>query len=313
MNYKWVRPKKPTYNKGVLVIDSDDGNIGDYSAWLPLFKRVASKYSDWANTNCVVGVSAINTADIGDSDKMTVEHLQELVDNHWELVSHGRYHTGLGKMEVVSDVSANSTTITIRGAGQIRVEAGYTYNITEGTTTEVIKPISPTTTSNTFSEVEMTLESPLQNTYTTNATIELTDSSLNTLLQGCIDDLNNWGFDCYHHVFTYHAGSQHQFSQRSVDAVSNLFVSGRGKSGATNEVGTVDLSNLRCQLNNITDSEVDTILDDVALNDKLFIYYGHGETSQSVLDKLEHLIEGALSRGIRIMTRTGALKHYGLM
>lgn len=313
INYNFVDPRTPRYDKGVLVIESDDGYAGDYNAWLPLFQRLKNKHSQWVGSNTVVGNSAILTATIGQSDKMTVDNLRELVDNGWEMLSHGRYHVGLSELEITENAPIGSSKLTIKGAGQIRVESGYTYRLYEGNQEEIIKPILPKITSGTFNIETVNLESPLKNSYTSSARMQLTDASYEHLLQGCIDDLNSWGIDCKHHVFTYHAGSQHMYSQKSVDEVAKRFISGRGQSGATQVPMNAELVNLKCQLNTMSRTQIDTTLDDVATNDLLFIYYGHGELSLNILDDLEYLVDGALSRGIRIMTRTNALKHYGLM
>lgn len=315
LTYNFVNPKTIKYDKGLLVIDSDDGNAGDYNYWLPVTLKTASKHSQWIGNPTVVINPAINTATIGTPGKMTVEQLIELRDKYgWEMLSHGRHHVGLGAMELYEAATAGQTALTIRGAGQIRVEGGYTYEIYEGNTREIIKFVSPEVKSSTYSIHTMNLETPLVNSYTTAARILLTDESAHDLLQGCIDDLASWGFDCKHHVYTYHTGSQHQFIEKSVGWIDNYFTSGRGRILLqANQKNDIQLPNLISMSMGNTLTQIDTVLDETAATDGLFIFYGHGEGTSSVLNKLEYLIDGALSRGIRIVTRTEALKRWGLM
>lgn len=309
MNYNFVKPRTPQYNKGLLVIESDDGYVADYSVWLPRAKQKIQEHSQWINSQCVVANSAVNTDTIGNDGMLSISNLHELIGNGWEILSHGKYHTGLGKLEVTEGVSAGATSLKVRGAGQIRIEALYDYQITEGDKSEIIKFIAPDPPTGTFSEEYMELAQPLINNYTIAATIELTDESAHDLLQGCVDDLKSWGINCKHHVFTYHTGSQHQFSQKAINWINEYFMSARGQSGSTNDISSIDLNNLKCLLSTSASlTQLADLLDDTALNNKLFIYYGHGETSESALNKLDYLIDGALNRGIRIVTRSKAIE-----
>lgn len=301
------------YSKGYLVIDSDDGNAGDYFYWMPLLRRLAIKHNQWVGEKTVVMCPAVHSSLINTSNKLTVEQLKEMVEFGCEVLSHGKHHTGIGTLEVSSAVSNGSNQIEIYGSGQIRVEAGYEYRLYEGTTEEVVKFISPNLANNTYGTTLMTLESPLINSYSTNARVELTESSLEDLLQGCIDDLKTMGFDCSHHVYTFHSGSQHTYNQKAVDFVSQIFRSGRGSYQLSpNTKDSLQLSNLKCISPASSYEQIDSVLDATALSDGLMIFYGHGEGVESVLDRLEYLIEGALSRGIRITTRSDALSRMGV-
>lgn len=314
LEYNFIQPRTPVYSKGILVIDSDDGNVGDYIYWMPLLRRLAIKHNQWAGEKTVVMCPAVHSSLINSSNKLTVEHLQEMVGFGCEILSHGKYHTGLGTLEVSSSVSSGSNQVEIYGSGQIRVEAMYEYRLFEGETEEVVKFISPNLANNTYGTTLMTLESPLINSYTTSARVELTESSLEDLLQGCVDDLKEMGFDCFHHVYTFHSGSQHNYNQKSVDFVGKKFRSGRGTYGLVpNKKETLKTNNLVSLSPAATYEQINNALDETSSSGGLLIFYGHGEGVESVLGKLEYLIEGALSRGIRITTRTDAFNRLDII
>lgn len=319
MNYNFIRPKKPTYNKGVLVIHADDGHASDYTGWIPLLKRKAREYSSWHNAGTVVMCSAINTATIGTTGIMTLANLKDMIKNRCEILSHGRHHIGIGENPLAANASAGATRIDIYGAGVFSNAPGNPYNfrIFEGSKEEQFQIL---TSSGSSAEPEagfITISTPLVNSYTTAAKVQLTDTSAETLLKGCIDDAKAWGINLIHHVYTYHAGGHHFYSAKSVDWVGQYFKSGRGmakSNGVAGSIATWDLRNLNSVLNaERTDASIDVLLNEIAQNDGLLIYYGHGETDATSLSKLEHVIDGALSRGIRIKTMTGALEYFGAM
>ena len=305
-------PRTPTYKKGYLVIDSDDGNEGDYKYWFRLMQTLDGEYNQWVGINSVVMCPAVVSSLLNTPGKLSTEQLKEMVSWGCEVLSHGRYHAGLGTLSVSSPATKGATAIEVYGSGQIRVEAGYVYEISEGEVRETIKFISPQLPNNTYGTTLMNLEAPLQNTYTSNAKIRLTEESMQDLLVGCVDDLNSLGFDCFHHVYTFHAGSQHTPNPDAVAYVSQVFRSGRGThdTRSVNEKDTMQLENLKCVLSAATEVQIDALLDETANKDGLMIFYGHGEPS--VVEKLEYLIRGAFERGIRITTRSDALNRMGV-
>lgn len=309
----FVRPKTMTYNKGVLVIHSDDGKSGDFTHWLPLAKKKAQEHSQWYNVGTVVMNPAINTATIGTSGKMTVANVQELLKNKWEILSHGRHHVGIGAYPLILSATAGATRLDIQGAEQINTGV-YQYRLFEGSKEEVVT--FATRSGDTYGNGYVTTTKPLVNSYTTAARIQLTEDSAFALLQGCIDDAKAWGVDIKHHVYTYHGGGDWFPSQKSEDWVGQYFKSGRGSAmgSPVSDPANINLKNIKSALNTEkSNAAVDSYLNQVALNNGLMLYYGHGETDDVNLAKMEYLIDGALSRGIRIMTMTDALKHFGLM
>ena len=301
----WQTPKTITYNDGAIIIEIDDGMMGSYSHWFPLCRRLARKYSQWRFFNPVVCCPAINTASIDTSNTyMKSVQLQKLYANGWEMLSHGKNHVGLGEHSITSEATLGQSTIYVNNASYLSGSVGYTFRIWEGETEENI-------ILNTVNRDDnyITVTQPLQNTYSTSAKMSMAESSLVTALQGCIDDLSAWGIPCNNHVYAYHAGSQYLYNEAAVTKVRALFDSARGYSGDYN-TSTTDNHLMKSRLINdtLTEATVDTILNNTASNDYVTIFYGHGEVSVEVLSILEYIIEGALNRGIRILTRSKALE-----
>ncbi|RDW15864.1 hypothetical protein CWR48_18410 [Oceanobacillus arenosus] len=314
MIYNFIEPKKPVYKKGVLVIHSDDGGIGDYNSWYPLFLKKCREYSGWDGDYPVVNNSAISTGIIDTFGFMMRENLYALLRAGWEMMSHGRHHVSIGLHPVIGTVSAGSTSFSVGGAAMFMFAADYKLLIYDENNREEVqvKNIDSIVSSATST---MHITSPLINNYT-NAKIRLTDESARDLLQGCVDDAKAWGIDLKHHVYTYHAGGDGFFNERALEWVNLYFESGRGRQTLTevNDKGNINLPNLISTLNTqASNTDIDKLLDLTAQNDQLFIFYGHGEGTIERLNQLEYLIDGAFSRGIRIMRHSDALKHYNLI
>lgn len=312
--YNFVRPKTVNYKKGVLIIDSDDGIIGDYTHWFPLCMRLGREYSTWANSRPAVFCPAIVTNHVGGGPNvMSVEQIQELARQGFEPQSHGRDHISVGALPVLENVTSGATTVQVQAAGTIRRNLGaYDFRIFEGETEEILD----------IAKVEgrtsrpgiITLGSPLQNSYTTEARVQLTDDSARDVLQGSLDDLQSWGVEARHFVYPYHSGGIRHIGGNTSQWMEDYFDSGRGRTSSTgiNTKGDIDWNNLTSLLNTepATKNTIDNSLDEISKTDGLLIFYGHGEQDADNLSLLENLIRGALDRGIRILTKSQACEYY---
>lgn len=301
----WQSPLTPAYVAGAIIIEIDDGFAGAYSHWFPLCEKLAYAHNQWSCLNAVVCCPAINTVSIDSSHNyMTHAQLQELSINGWEIMSHGKAHTGIGEFSLTAEALAGQKVITLDNVSNLGNVSGYTFKITEGETTEEVFIVTIDGVGKT-----VTVASNLVNTYSTNAKFSMTVASMETLLQGCIDDLAVWDIECRHHVYAYHTGSQHQYNAEAVAKVKDIFDSARGGSGDYN-TSTTDKHLMKSRLLNddLTEATINTILDATLANDCVTIFYGHGETTNLRLAQLEYLIEGAFTRGIKILTRSEALE-----
>lgn len=293
----WIKSRTSEIgNSGLVVIESDDGTRGDYTHWFPLIYNKSLEYSGWFPPRLAVVCPNINTGNIGNDNRMSWSEIRELYRMGWEINSHGQYHTGLGKYNLTEAASVGDETI-LANTSWFGVLGGYEYMITNGESSEFFGVDST-------SSGVISIDKPLENNWDSDCWVELSEKGKTDLLQGAIDDINAHDIPCRHHVYTYHAGSEHQFNPASVEKVGELFLSGRGRQGDLNNAQT-DLRRMRSRLitSSLATTTIDDILDDCVQNDEVAIFYGHGETSSDVLSLLEYIIDGSISRGIRIGTR----------
>lgn len=308
----YVRIASPAYSKGILVLETDDGTIGNYSHWLPLLERKGRQYNQWAGRGEIPLSPCINTGRIGTGGFMSVAQLQEVADVYgWEPHSHGRHHVSIGKHTLTRDALAGSTTLYVDGASML-TGGDYEFAIINGESQEVFKVVRGT--GPTYGEGTIEIDRPLAHAFPAGSDIQITPESAYTLLQGAVDDLESWGLPCRHHVYTYHSATSYYYSDTAIGWVGDLFVSGRGRIGILDPSDPhLNLANLPCQIITASKATFDAQLDAVAAGDLIYIVYGHGETAANILANVEYVIDAAMARGIRCMTISDALKAKGLM
>lgn len=308
MKYNFINPKKPTYNKGYLIIESDDNNIGDYTHWLPRVKYHNQKHSQFINSKVVKLGFNINSKMLGKSGKVSQNNLIEMYESGLiEILAHNRHHVGIGRIILTQSANIGDTIIHVNTTGntgfQHNQAAGYMYKykIYNETDEEIVTMTS-------YSSNTITLSKPLAKSFSQGSYFAISDESRTELVEGCISDLEELGFEVKNYTFTYHAGSSYNFNQDAIDYISNLFDSARGRYGNTNELDNIEWSNLNAMaIRTATKlSEIDVQLDLTANNNLLLIAFGHGESDDNVMKCLDYLIEGAMSRGIRIISRQQA-------
>lgn len=311
-------PKTVNYTGGILVIESDDGNATDYS-WLKFAKRVSRKHSQFIPSRLVGFTLNINTANLNTLDKLTDAQILELVNDYgWEMSSHGRHHLGLGKHGVKTNANAGDTRIYIQNPTYIYGNPNdykntdwfhlYTHKISEGAKEEEIKIVSAEYN---VTYGYITLATPLINSYTIEARVQLTDESARRLLQGVIDDLALLNINCSGHAYSWHAGSDNVINPQALSIAAEVFKSARGiQYGANDVTANTDLLSAYTVFQVLADR--DNILLDTATNNKLTIVYGHGEADNYTppYAGLDVLIDQALSMGIKVITRNKAVKEY---
>jgi len=313
-DFTFVSPRTYRTNQGipangVVVIESDDGKIGDYTHWYPLSIAMKHKYSQWVPVKPIPICPNINSFAIGQSGYMTVANLQELNSSTWEILAHGKYHTGLGLYALADSAQAGSTTIKVMAPGQFKYHSlhGHEYRITESDISEVIRVTAKDM--DTVNAGFIAIDDPLVNSYSTDARIVLLDEWIKEELEGCINDLASWGIDAKHFTYSYHGGSQYQRNEPAIDYISQLFESARGVSGKYNNTETPRHLLKSQDLNpSVTTALLDDILDTTKSSNCLTIFYGHGEQDDVILGLLKHIIDGCFSRGIEIMTRSDAVE-----
>lgn len=295
---QWIAPRTPTFGeRGLVIIESDDGNGGDYTHWFPLFYRKSLENNSWYPPRAVVMCPDVNPGNVGKSSRLTWEQLSLLYRMGWEINSHGYYHLGLGKYYLTEEANEGSVVICADTEMFGYGFEHYEYIISDGVDSEVITILLA-------EDGVITINDGLTKAWGIGSWIELSQQGKHDLLQQAIDALNEHNIPCKHHVYPYHAGSEHKHNESSINIVGDMFLSGRGRSGAVNDKNT-DLRALKSKLitASLSTETIDAILAECKADDKVGIFYGHGETSIEVLNVLEYLIDKCMEMGIRIGTR----------
>lgn len=301
----WQSVKTPNNVSGTVVIESDDGMDGDYTNWLPIFLRKKGQYLQWFPSPHLTFVPDVNTAIIGQTGRMTSANLQTLNSYQFEIMSHGRHHAGVGKYALLANAESGAAILQVAGTnlgfdGSFEM---YDYKIYDDSHVEYFSITAKNGNA-------ISISPALSNSYIVGeAFVELTESSMRELLQGAIDDLAELGIQCDGYVYTFHSGSQHDYNQNAVDLIMTLYSSARGVLGGANYQGD-DLWKLKAQgLSDALPYEtIDSILNTASSTDAIAIFYGHGEKTAAIQARLEHIIDGCMSRGIKITTRREAVK-----
>lgn len=307
---EFIKPKTPPRkNKGYLIIESDDGNIGDYIYWFRLMEKLKMKNSQWTGNGAVTCCFNINTGVLGNRNKLTDEQLIDLYNHGYSIHAHGRYHIGIGKISLRQTANIGDNDLyfnTVSSTGIFHGEPlgyPYKYKLINGSDSEVVKLIAHNN-----DERKVTIETPLTKSFPSGTSFVMEEQSRKELIEGSVNDLSQLGINVEHFAFSYHAGSENNYYQDSIDYANSLFKTCRGRYDGDNPLHNIPWHNLESSaLRPTTElSEVDYWLDQCAERDQLLILFGHGEQDENTLACLERAITGAWERGITILSRDRA-------
>lgn len=286
---------------GVVVIQSDDGNIGDYTVSFPLLSRRSQAVSQFAPFRRFPMCAAVNTADINGTGKMTEANLVAMHRQGHEIISHGRHHRSLGVSELIVEAAEGAGTLVVQNPGRFGVASeGYAYSITGGGNTQTILVGSKASETQGDGTIILT-GGALAHTFPAGSEIVMTGASVAALVGGCIEDLAEWGIAARHHVYAWNASTE---SARAI--VATLVDSARADGGVNLPSEGVDLYQLKSD-GSTSEAAVTAALDEAAAGNGVLIYYGHGSTSATAVARLNHLLDEAASRGMRVVTISEAV------
>lgn len=309
---QWRKIKRPPEKtRGLIVIESDDGYKNDYEYWFPKFKEFSKRYSEFAPYNIVSFCPAVNSATLGNERCMTVEQVVEM--SKWtEIMNHGKYHAGLGSYPLSKNANAGQKRIDFAKANEIQIHAGYEYIIEEGSKSERVIPVYSDNMEIPISRrtgTHVLCKDNLINSYTTSAKIRISPESADLEIQGAINDLSSWGIPITSHVYPYHSGSQYFVNEETKSNVSGNHLSSRGMMVGSNSINLKgsNVKNLKAMGIDLSQAELNSIVQELKATDGVFIWYWHSSTS--TLAFFERLIKTAMEAGVRIVTREEAIKH----
>lgn len=308
MSLNWTSPKTPRYDKGTLVVQSDDGMAKERS-WVKLFDEINRDKNTWSDYNITYCLALITGQIDSTKDFLNSNEVKKYSDANYEMLSHGKHHVGLGAFPLSSVATAGERVISVTASQAIygRYNTPYLFEIYEGSKKEEIRVINNSSTT-------ITIENPLKNSYTTGAKVRLTDSSADLLLKGAIDDGESWGVEIKHHVFTYHYGSHWYPNDKIETWMNKYFDSARGVTTADglNYDSNFKLHNMNCLLltgaNPASMETIDNLLTQTINSDGVLIVYGHAESDTANTDTLKYMVNQAVNRGVRIATQSQAVE-----
>jgi hypothetical protein len=320
-----VNPTIPIFTSGILVIESDDGDDGDYYIWLnksnnyPLklwqLSELPTQFHDAFqkhHNKYAVACSDVNGSTIGTAGKMTVTQLLELQNDYgWEIFSHSYVHLGMGSHVLSAQASSGQNIINTPQATYFEnfIGTNYRVHIFDGVNDEELSVIAIDPDGH-----HITVSPNLQHSYMAGAHVQITYESAMETLEENIPILEGWGINKVRgFVFPYHDGSHYNTSQTAINWAATVYehVRGMDTSTGTNDLSTINLQNLNAVLlSTLTVQSINSILDITVQNNYLTIVYNHGGMDGYLLT---HFILGAFSRGIKILTRTQALQELNLI
>lgn len=306
----FVTPKKlPQKTAGYLVIQSDDSHSGDWY-WYNKVKRLNRKYTQFLNCNPLKMSLEVNSQVVDTPNCLTTEQIKEMYDEGTEIINHCQYHISLGKFYLSKDANAGDTSITITARSMNdtglhnnqRAGYRYKYTISDGINSEEVTLQSATN--------PLLLASPLLHSYAKGAEFTLSDNARRELVEGCHNDLVAKGVTVDGFCFPYHGGSTYDSNPDAVAYIATLYDTARGSYGGTNDLSNVNWQNLSSFAirpnGEPGKSGIDEILDSTVDNNYLTMVYGHGETDAVTQGMLDYVIDGAIKRGIIILSQKEA-------
>lgn len=303
MNFQKEIPfvKPPKKYRGMLVIETDDGNVGDYTHWYPLLKSKTQQKSQWFPFNyTVAGSMAIPSQAVGQPGRMSKSQIQEMVDHGWEVMNHGRTEAGLAIYRTQEAVSVGDTRIRV--SPPIAFKTNYEYILRQGDSgpQEVIKA------KESLGEGVYELEEPLKNSYVENAIVELTSEALDFEINGGLDELIGMGFDVNHYV-----NPNHYWHHWATEKIKERHLTSRTRDGSvtTNTLPIPDLFKLIGNQDGVfKESEIKPLIDKIYEEDSIGIWYGHAFEYKKG-SKLDKLLDYAIEKGVKIATRNEAYEN----
>ena len=284
---------------GLLVIESDDGGIGSHSHWWPLLRERRQDIDYFPFSRDVPACMGIC---LGLTGVMDNAQRLELQAHGWEMQNHGRTHSAISAHTLTQSASVGATRVYVNDVNKINFNRSFataTYTISSGTTSQTVTVTGrESTTATVPGWVDFT--EPLTAAYGVGATFRLSGASLEDEVNVHLDDLLALGLNVENYTTSFMAW----------DADAAAFAQVRHRStraGVGNNPIPPNISQLVVKtVSNLQGEGVGTWLDAIKANNYMGIFLGHSETWGEG-SMLTDLADGAIARGIPVVTRSEAL------
>lgn len=305
---QFIKPRKPNKTSGVVVLNSDDGELRNYIYWLPWFWAYKMQNNQFIDNKPLRGFSPnINTGFVGGAHPssgrpmMNWEQILDMQSKGADIQSHGRYHVYLSHLKPLDNMSAGDTVISYDRANNA-IKPNYKYTIEENSIIEEVEVIEY------LGNNRVRIKEPLKNNFTTNARIHISEESAIEDMQGCLNDLAEKGIHAEHHVNPWYNSSPRTQEWQKQIFTSVLSVS-RAEILPPQEIYLMSIRRSNKPLPTITYEEIDDYLLRTRDLDTALFVIGHGETSRQTRLNMKYLIKKASELGVEIVSHHEAIQH----
>jgi peptidoglycan/xylan/chitin deacetylase (PgdA/CDA1 family) len=294
--------------KPFLIITYDDVSRTDY----PVYNRHKAISAE-------LGLAKIVPAEIGinlfNLRGMTIDSLEKMVNDGWEIVNHGYSHSYLNAVKTSSVLTA--------GSNQVYSSYGrYNQDGAEITINGDVYTVASHFTGDDGNQY-ITIVPPAIKDYDAGAVIQLSDTQLEIeILRGIREMERQLSTQINHFTYPYTT-----VDNRCLVEIQKHYLSARQYNGEINNPPVKNMINPGCNklpltnvyhLNsadfiiNYTEEEIETILDKVVVENYVLIQFSHTWDVNFSHDKLEWFIKKTIEKGIAFTTRSKLWEYYEL-
>lgn len=293
----------------MMVLSYDDGRIEDYTKVYPVHQSKG-----------VPAVFAPIVCDVGGTNSLSAEQLKEFYNNGHEIASHTYTHTSMGTFSgyyyhPTVEIPAGSLEIPINNATWFATVPRLLNTvglIEEGEKKETFTVVSRETPNHI-----LTIQDPLVNSYSPNAKITHDISTL--IAENDFSKRRLASLGIYATGMIYPGGGH---SKETRDITSRYYRWGRAtwwqdEPNVFDPSQGIDLYALGSEEfcenrgNNLTLAEMESMMDEAVERKCLVLFHSHSFYEELTTERIEWMIDTALSKGIEIVTMSEALNYYG--
>ncbi len=249
---------------------------------------------------------------LGTRQFMTLDQLKILEANGWEIGCHTKTHKPLDGRNPLLPITENDTKIYIAQPYEYfyRLTNTVELQIKEGEVEETIIAVDYGEDA-TGSYIE--LQQPIQNSYTTEATIRLSWAEYERELLGNLFTLRQLGLDVKNHGYPF---GENDSITRVLAAKYYTSASGT-KPGIHQGIAAPEQEPLRTfemwrvSIDGKDNQFIENQLDEVVQKKGLLMFFGHPNKDADLPDRVDYAITQAKAKGIKIVTHREALEMFG--
>lgn len=286
----------------MVVFAYDDATIEDYTTTYPVHER-------YDVPACIAACPDLVQSS---EDFLDPNHVGELHDAGWEVMSHTNRHRSVGRILLESDAEVGHDRIYVQ-ANRHGDHVGDPLVLFDGErTVEATVAGKGSDDEGQYIRLEEPIDQPLD--ATNSAYVRYTESFLRTILADSKRRIEDWGVDVTGFVYPYGRtdGLAESLVPEYYDAVPN-YRTGVGGLNPIDDLEPTRLHRRYIETDRSTPEEIEEFMATVASEDVLGIVGGHSEYDTLPAERIEFTIETALDHDLRIVTLQDALTELGYL